>query len=118
MLLIYEPADRYAYLAWILTFIVLINFININKNLIMNSLTSKKCTACSGDTPKLSPGELNKSLLELNINIIDWFRDRFDIKTPLFYLSDLDIWNLAFNTLLLVFLSSFLMIVFSFISKV
>ena len=33
----------------------------------------------------------NKSLLELNINIIDWFRDRFDIKTPLFYLSDLDI---------------------------
>ena len=32
----------------------------------MNSLASKKCTACSGDTSKLSPGEINKSLLELN----------------------------------------------------
>ena len=33
----------------------------------------------------------NKSLLELNINIINWFRDRFEIKTPLFYLSNLNI---------------------------
>ena len=33
----------------------------------------------------------NKSLLELNINIINWFKDRFNIKTPLFYLSDLNI---------------------------
>ena len=32
----------------------------------MNSLSDQKCTACSGDTPKLSPGEINKSLLELN----------------------------------------------------
>ena len=36
VLLIYEPADRYAYLAWILSFMVLINFININKNFIAN----------------------------------------------------------------------------------
>jgi iron(III) transport system permease protein len=33
------------------------------------------------------------------------------------YLSDLDIWSLGFNTLMLVFLSSFLMIIFSFISN-
>jgi len=36
VLLVYEPADRYAYLAWILSFMVLINFININKNFIAN----------------------------------------------------------------------------------
>jgi len=33
------------------------------------------------------------------------------------YLSDLNIWSLGFNTLILVFLSSFLMIIFSFVSN-
>ena len=31
----------------------------------MKTLANQKCSACSGDTPKLSLNEINKSLLEL-----------------------------------------------------
>tara|TARA_A100001201_G_scaffold140327_1_gene133316 strand:- start:939 stop:1622 length:684 start_codon:yes stop_codon:yes gene_type:complete len=42
----------------------------------------------------------NNSLLELNLKIIHWFRQIFNIETPLFYLSDLNIKSEGSNLIL------------------